>query len=173
MKGCTNMKNLIAIVTVIMAVVIFTGCVSTTKEIQKRSTSARMDVFVENPEGIAPVGFVDLLIKASDKTRLEGQYASESNTPGEGKQGFPFLVNIDGQAVLWTVDGQRETTPFTDADGYLSRDPDAGAGIKYRLEKKGQACCWSASNCLRTPNARLFVGVQSVFERCRIADAGI
>ena len=116
--------------------IILAGCVSTTQEIARKTKSTRTDVFVEVPaEGNTPTGFVNLVIKASLKTPLVGDYALESRKPAQEKPGYPFLLNIDGQAVLWMAKGQKETIPLYER-GYTSRDPDAGTGIKYRLEKK-------------------------------------
>ncbi len=133
------MRNLINIMIMIAVTAVFTfaSCVFPAKEIARMINSTRTGVFVENPaEGNAPAGFVDLVIKASLKTPPEGYYVLESKTPAQGKPSYTFLVNIDGQAILWTGDGQEETVPLYDENGRTSRDPDAGVGIKYRLEKK-------------------------------------
>jgi hypothetical protein len=116
--------------------IILAGCVSTTKEIARMTTSTRTDVFVEVTEGNAPPGFVDLVIKTSIKISLEEHDALESKTPAQKKPGYLFLLNIDGQAVLWIADGQKETIPLYDENGKTSHDPDAGTGMKYALEKK-------------------------------------
>jgi hypothetical protein len=127
------MKYIIAIAMGITLI----GCGATTKELTKMSRSERTDVFTGvSAEGTAPSGFVDLVIKASIKTHLEGYYILESKKSVHGKPGYPFLVNIDGQAGLWTIDGQKELIPLYDEKGKSSRDPDAGTGIKYNLEKK-------------------------------------
>jgi len=131
------MKNIIHFVIAITVVVILAGCGATTKEIVNMTNSTRTDVFVEVPaEGTAPAEFVDLVIKASIKTPLEGYYVLESKTSERGKPGYPFLLNIDGQAVLWKVDGQKETIPLYDENGKTSMDADAGVGMKYILERK-------------------------------------
>ena len=99
------------------------------------SNSTRIDVFAEVPgDGNVPAGFVVLVIKASIKIPLE-EDCLDSKTPAQGRSDYPFLVNIDGQAVLWMAEGQKETIPLYER-GYTSRDPDAGTGIEYRLEKK-------------------------------------
>jgi hypothetical protein len=117
--------------------VILAGCVLPAKEIARMTNSTRTDVFVEVPaEGNAPAGFVDLVIKASIKTPLEGYYILEPKESMRGKPGYPFLVNIDGQAALWTGDGQKKSIPLYDENGKTSRDPDAGVGMKYTLEKR-------------------------------------
>ena len=124
------------LIILISAAIFLAGCVSTTQEIARRTKSTRTDVFVEVPaEGNTPTGFIDLVIKASLKTPLVGDYALESRKDAQGKPGYPFLLNIDGQAVIWMAEGQKETIPLYER-GYTSRDPDAGTGIKYRLEKK-------------------------------------
>jgi hypothetical protein len=47
---------------------------------------------------------------------------------------YPFLVKVDGQAILWKAQGQKENTPFYDKKG--NRDPERGEGVKYILEKR-------------------------------------
>ncbi len=131
------MKRLMKLVIAITMGVTLAGCGATAKEIAKMSRSERTDVFAEVPgEGPAPAGFVDFIIKASIKTPLEGYYAFSSKEAAHRKPGYPFLVNIDGQAVPWKVDGQKETVPLYDEKGKVSHDPDAGVGMKYNLEKK-------------------------------------
>lgn len=131
------MRNRINIMIATTVAFILAGCVLPTKEIARMTNSTRTDVFVEvSTGGNAPTGFVDLVIRASLKTHLDEYDALESKTPAQKKPGYPFLVNIDGQAVLWTGDDQKETIPLYDENGKTSRDPDAGVGIKYRLEKK-------------------------------------
>lgn len=103
----------------------FAGCSAATKELTHMSQSVKTDVFTEVNTAEAPTsGFADMVIKTSIKT------PPRSNKP------YSFLFNIDGQAVVWNVDGQRETVPLYDASGKTSRDPDAGEGVKYHLEKK-------------------------------------
>lgn len=130
------MKRLMILVIAIIMGAALVGCGAATKEIARKSQSERTDVFTEVTAEAAPAGFVDLVIKASIKTPLEGYYALESKTTAQGKPGYPFLVNIDGQSVVWKMDGQKETIPLYDENGKTSHDPDAGAGVKYILEKK-------------------------------------
>lgn len=112
------------------------GCGAATKEIARMSQSERTDVFIENPAGgTVPAGFVDMVIKASMKTPLEGYYMLESKESAHGKPDYTFLLNIDEQAVLWQVEGRKHELPEF-IDGMTSRDPEAGEGMKYVLEKK-------------------------------------
>ena len=111
------------------------SCGPALKEISLKSQSERTDVFKEMHEGATiPKGFVDLTITSSIKTHLEGFYLLESKSSLHGKPGYPFVLNIDGQAVTWKVDGQEEDTPPYDESGKIS--PQGGEGMKYNLEKK-------------------------------------
>ena len=107
------------------------------KEIMSKSQSDRTDIFSEvKEEGMPPKGFVDLIIKASIKTHLEGYYILESKESLHGKPAYPFVFNIDGQAVTWKVEGQKHIIPAYDKEGKTSTDPEAGEGVKYVLEKR-------------------------------------
>jgi len=122
-------------VVVMMAVILF-GCAAS-REIQKQSESSRSDIFTEIRDGDPiPKGFAVMRIKAPIKTHAEGYYLGESKGSVHWKEGYPFLFNIDGQAIVWKVAGSKETKPVYDQDGKRSRDPEAGEGMKYVLEKK-------------------------------------
>jgi hypothetical protein len=113
------------------------GCGIAAREIQARSQSEKTDVFTEVRESESiPKGFADLIIKANIKMHVEGYYVLESKESLHGKQKYPFLVNIDSQATRWEVDGIKDVKPAYTADGKTSRDPEAGEGFKYVLEKK-------------------------------------
>ena len=116
---------------------ILMGCGAAAKEVRLKTQTERTDVFTEFKNADAPAqGFVVLTLKATIKTHLEGYYALESKDSLHGKPGYPFLINIDGQAEAWKVEGQKESLPLYDKDGKTSHDPDAGEGVKYVLEKK-------------------------------------
>ncbi|MFZ3254576.1 MAG: hypothetical protein WA133_09895 [Syntrophales bacterium] len=118
-------------------ILILIGCGAAAKEIRVKTQSLRADVFTEIKNTDTPArGFAVLTIKATIKTHLEGYYVFESRDSMHGKPGYPFLINIDGQAETWKVDGQKESLPLYDKDGKTSHDPDAGEGSKYVLEKK-------------------------------------
>jgi uncharacterized protein YceK len=118
-----------------LLVALLSGCGSALKEINTKSLSTRSDVFVEikNDEAI-PGGYANVIIKVSIKTPLTGYYLWESNDSFSGKPGFPFVFNIDGQAAVWKIDGQEESTSPYDEKG--ERTPDGGKGIRYILDKK-------------------------------------
>lgn len=113
------------------------GCRTAAKEIQMKSHSEKTDVFREVKAGEAvPKGFVDMTIKASIKTHTEGQYPLEPKEQFHGNPDYPFLINIDGQAAIWKVNGSTDDTPLYDERGNRRTDPEAGTGVKYILDKK-------------------------------------
>jgi len=116
---------------------ILIGCGAAAKEIRVKTQTERTDVFTEIKNAGTPArGFVLLIIKATIKTHPEGYYVLEMKDSLHGKPGYPFLINIDGQAEIRKIDGQKESLPLYDKEGKTSHDPDAGEGIKYVLEKE-------------------------------------
>lgn len=130
------MKKYTVYVTVVLMFVILSGAAAA-KTIAEKSKSERTDVFTETTSTeAAPAGFSDVVISADIKTHRDGFYSGESKHSAHGKELYPFLFNIDGQAVLWKVEGKKHELPSYDADGKTSKDPEAGEGIKYLLSKK-------------------------------------
>ncbi|MEN6489679.1 MAG: hypothetical protein ABFD66_12525 [Smithella sp.] len=135
-KGFRSM-SVVFILLPLMILIVLTGCGTAAKEIQIRSQSNRLDVFTEINDASPPVqGFATLTIKASIKTHLARYYVLESRESIHGKQGYPFLINIDGQAETWTAEGKKDSLPLYDLDGKTSHNPEAGEGMKYVIEKK-------------------------------------
>ncbi len=111
------------------------ACASNAGLMKANSVSGRTDIFVEVADAPAvPVGSTDLEIVASVKTPPQGHFLLESASSPHGKPGYPFLLNIDGQAVVWTIDGQKETAGAYFANG--TRNPERGTGVKYRLARR-------------------------------------
>jgi len=128
--------NRITISILVVALGLMVGCGTAGKTIIAKSQSERADVFQEiSATEAIPAGYADLMIRASIKTHVEGYYGEEPKESAHGKEFYPFLVNIDGQAVLWKVEGKKHELPLY-VDGITSRDPEAGNGMKYILEKK-------------------------------------
>lgn len=145
------MRKVITIVFIGVMSLVLIGCGPTAKTIKQKAQNERTDVFAEIKNIEAPAqGFVVLTIKATIKTHLAGYYLLESKDSIHGKAGYPFLINIDGQAQTWTVDGKKEGLPLYDQDGKTSHDPAAGEGVKYVLEKKIQ---------LRSGTHKVFIGL--------------
>ena len=146
---------------VIMLGVVFAGCGNTAKVIQARTQSEKTDIFKEiKDEGKIPKGFAELTIKAHIKTHIEGYYILESNESQHGRQKYPFIVNIDGQAEQWEVDGIRYVKPAYEADGNTSTDPEAREGVKYILEKKVQLTAGPHKIFFGLPEDKYFTEVQ-------------
>ena len=130
------MKKMVTWMTLMVLGLALVGCGVTAREIRAKSLSERTDVFREvKEEGAPPNGFVDVVIKASIKTHLEGYYLLEPDTR-HGKPEYPFVLNIDGQAVTWEVAGQVEDSPKYDEKG--RRNPEGGNGMRYVLIKELQ-----------------------------------
>lgn len=130
------MISRITIGMVIAVLGLMVGCGASTKTIAQRSTSERSDVFTEVAASeAAPSGYGDVIITASIKTHLEGYYVGDPKASAHGKQNYPFLFNIDGQAALWKAEGKKHEL-LKYVDGKTSTDPEAGEGIKYVLHKK-------------------------------------
>lgn len=127
-------RTVSCIASVVVLCVVIGGCVMSRKEIIERSRGERVGVFTEiTGESVAPEGFSDLLIKTSVKTHVEGFHLFPE-TSLHGKPAYSFVVNIDGQGILWEVEGEMETTPVLTKAG--ERDPEGGEGMRYTLEKK-------------------------------------
>jgi hypothetical protein len=131
------MKKYSVYVLVVLVLAVLTGCGATAKMIAAKSQSERAEVFTEVADaGAKPPGCVDMVIKANIKTHVEGYYSGESEKSLHGKPGYPFVLNIDGQAVVWKVDGQKDVDPAYDEQGNTSRDPEAGTGVSYIMERR-------------------------------------
>ncbi len=129
-------KTTIGVVVLVLGLALV-GCGATARRITAESQSERTDVFTEVTDaGARPQGSADMIVKANIKTHEAGYYIAESGESLHGKPGYPFVLNIDGQAAVWKVDGQKEVKPAYDEQGKTSKDPEAGTGVKYILEKK-------------------------------------
>ena len=130
------MNKILSVVFMLVLTGMLVGCGATASKIGRLTQSQHLEVFSEiSGSGEVPPGFVDLILRANIKTHVEGYYAFESKDSLHGKPGYPFLLNIDGQAVVWRVEGERETTPLYDERGKISNNPEAGDGVRYVLEK--------------------------------------
>ena len=151
------MRKVITSVFIGVMSIVLIGCGAVAKTIKQKTQNTRPDVFTEmkNDDALTQ-GFVTLAIKANIKTNLEGYYLFESKNSMCGKPGYPFVINIDGQAAAWKVDGQKEILPNYDKDGMTSHDPEAGEGVKYVLQKKIQLRAGTHKIFLGLPNDEYF-----------------
>jgi hypothetical protein len=144
------MKRSTAYVSVVLLLTVLSGCGAAAKTIAMKAQSERADIFQEisGAEAVPP-GYADLTIRANIKTHVEGYYIGESKESAHGKGVYPFLVNIDGQAAVWKAEGKMHVLPRY-VGGKTNRDPEAGEGIKYVLNKKIR---------LRAGSHKLFFGL--------------
>ena len=142
------MKKIVDWALLLAFAVLAANCGAALEQIRTQSITEREGVFQEvTTAGGPPPGFVDVVVKASLKTHLPGEYLMESGSSPHGGPFYHFTVNVDGQAVTWKVPGQRENLPV--AKGQDS--PDEGAGMRYTLEKKIR---------LRAGPHQIFLGVR-------------
>ena len=128
-------RGLISVLIGIALLIGLGGCGGPAKQIRAKSQSMATDVFTEiKGQQPPPGGIVDLTIKASIKTAPQGYYLFGEKTPPQGKDGYPFELNIDGQEIVWKVEGKSEITPRWDENGRII--PEGGQGIRYVLDKK-------------------------------------
>jgi hypothetical protein len=114
---------------------LLSACVTAQKEIALKQNSTATGVFKEIQDGApTPKDVTDLVIKASIKTPVSGYHLFESEKHRHGKPNYPFVFNVDGQAVVWEVDGVPEITSQEGED--KARGPEAGEGFRYLLEKR-------------------------------------
>jgi hypothetical protein len=131
-------KGMMSIIAGVMSFIIL-GCGVTPQVIRQKAQNERTDVFTEISYADAPAkGFAALIVRAAIKTHPEGYYWLESKDAPCGRPGYPFVINIDGQAAIWKVDGKKDRVPLYDKDGRTVLDPEAGEGVKYILEKRIQ-----------------------------------
>jgi hypothetical protein len=127
------MKGIVVIL-LILSLPLVVGCAAS-REIRSKSTGERTDIFYEiRDQEALPKGFSELAVKAQIKTHVEGYYFLESKKSCHGKHIYPFLLNIDGQAVTWEVEGEKENTPVYYDNG--TRTPDGGEGVRYIFKKR-------------------------------------
>ena len=152
------MRNRITISMIVVALGLMVGCGATARTITAKSQSERMDVFTEVTDaGARPHGFADMIVKANIKTHAANYYIGESRKSFHGKPGYPFVINIDGQAAVWKVNGHKDVRPAYDEQGKTSRDPEARTGIKYSMEKKLRVRYGMHKICFALPEGEYYV----------------
>lgn len=160
------MKRLLIVVMLLSFALPFIGCAIQPKKIKTESQKDRAVVFSEvKEEKQIPIGFTDVIIKASIKTHEEGFYWFEPKKSMHGKSEYPFILNIDGQVLTWKVDGKKEDIPPYDEQG--NKNFEAGLGIKYVLDKKIRLAGGSHSIILKLPAEKLATKMEIVLKADR------
>lgn len=130
MRKSANMVILFSVFSFFVA-----GCATAPVEIPAISQNMRANVFTEvTRESMPPRGFADLVIKACIKTPPERHSILWWINDLHGKADYPFLFNMDGQAVTWKADKVIDETSQSCENA--PDNPECGAGVKYVLEKR-------------------------------------
>ena len=112
----------------------FSGCAHVTREQIMKKGLERASIFEEinEKDKQLPEGYSELLIEASIKIPQKQFYLINPRPPRRENSQYPFVLNINGQGVLWQVkcalDDQRMHV-------YNKRNPEGGRGLMCRLEK--------------------------------------
>ncbi|MFZ5450640.1 MAG: hypothetical protein ACOZF2_02025 [Thermodesulfobacteriota bacterium] len=128
------MKTICRLLTGFLPAILLAGCGANMEVIKSKSQSQASYVFQEvQDRSKPPAGFADLALKVSLKTHLQGYYLLEHKSSPHGQPTYTFVVNIDGQARTYEVQGRQEEGPAVDDQGRTSSEK--GVGMKYVLER--------------------------------------
>lgn len=125
------MKKVLSLLVVIILGLTCSVYAGKKEDIADKAQSKTGNVFQEMKNGGQPSkGQADLVIKTSIKTYPDGHFAFESRPLNV----YPFVLIVDGQGASWTVEGQKEATPYYDDKG--KRLVEGGKGTRYVVERK-------------------------------------
>ncbi len=128
------MKTTFRLLLGFLPAIILAGCGASMEMIRSKSQSQASQVFQEVKDmSQPPAGYADLVLKASLKTHLPGYYLLEPKSSPYGQPTYAFVINIDGQARTYEVQGRLEEGPAVDDQGRVSSEK--GLGMKYVLER--------------------------------------
>ena len=118
-----------------LSVLMMTACASNARLLRAHAEGTKSGIFQEiSDDTPVPAGYADIELSLSIKTHALGHYRLESGSSLHGKPGYPFILNIDGQAIIWKIDGTETTDPDRLAGG--AANPERGNGVRYLLAKK-------------------------------------
>lgn len=118
---------------VVFAGLFLAGCAGVQ---QKAHTHNSESAFTESQGTAIPAGFGELALQGSIKTHPAGFYPLESGDSHHGSDHYPFVVSIGAQSTTWNVKGVKADTPKYAPDGSDPKDPEAGPGMRYSLDKR-------------------------------------
>lgn len=127
------MRRLTSIIAILM-LLCTASCMRAVRTPDRIDRTATNPIFNEAADRPIEIGQLDLILRLSIKTHPSNYYLLESNASLHGKPGYPFIVTIDGQSIVWREDGQIEKTPEYDAKGI--RTPEGGDGRRYVFERR-------------------------------------
>jgi len=119
----------------LLIVLAFFGCARVTREriIQRTTEKALSFEEITGKESKISEGYCELLIEAWIKIPKTETYVIKTRPPGYENLPYPFVFNINGQGVLWSVN------PTFDEQAMYVRhkiNPEGGVGLMCRLEKR-------------------------------------
>jgi hypothetical protein len=128
------MKTIFRLLIGLLPAILLAGCGANMEVIRSKSQSQVSHIFQEvKSMSKPPAGYADLVVKSSLKTHLPGYYLVEAKNSPHGQPTYTFVVNIDGQAKTYEVQGKREEGPAVDDQGHPSSEQ--GVGMKYVLDQ--------------------------------------
>jgi len=143
------MKTISKISAFLLVGLLIAGCGGNGELIRSKSQSQVSHVFQEVQDmSKPPAGYADLVLKVSLKTHLQGYYLLEPKSSPHGKPTYTFVINIDGQAQTYEVQGRQEAGPAVDDQGHASSEKDVG--MKYVLERNFR---------LKAGHHKIFLGI--------------
>jgi hypothetical protein len=126
------------------------GCAHVTREhiMEKASEEDSSFEEINGEDKQLPEGYSELLIKAWIKIPQKEFYLIKRKPPRDENSQYPFVLNINGQGVLWTVNCTLDKQMT-----YINhkRNPEGGEGLICRLEKKIR---------LRSGSYKIYLGLQ-------------
>jgi hypothetical protein len=129
------MKTISRLLLGFLPAILLAGCGANMEVIRNQSQSQVSHVFQEiQDKGQPPAGYADLVLKASLKTHLKGYYLLESKSSPRGQPTYTFVVNIDGEARNYEVQGRIKEGPADDDQG--RKVSEAGIGMDYALARQ-------------------------------------
>jgi hypothetical protein len=121
--------------TVLLTTLVFFGCAHVTREgiMQRASEKASSFEEIDEKDSQLPEGYSELVIKASIKIPPKEFSLIKTRPPRDENSQYPFVLNINGQGVLWTVNCTLDKQKT-----YINnkRNPEGGEGLICRLGKR-------------------------------------
>ncbi len=129
-----DMKTIFRLLSGLLPAILLAGCGANMEMIRSKSQSQASHIFQEvKGTSQPPAGYADLVVKSSLKTHLPGYYLVEAKSSPHGQPTYTFVVNIDGQATTYEVQGRREDGPAVYDQGRTSSEK--GVGMQYVLDR--------------------------------------
>ncbi|MGD0919033.1 MAG: hypothetical protein ABSB22_21520 [Thermodesulfobacteriota bacterium] len=120
---------------VLLTTLVFFGCAHVTREgiMQRVSEKASSFEEINEKDNQLPEGYSELVIKASIKIPQKEFYLIKTRPPRDENSQYPFVLDINGQGVLWMVNCILDEQRIHICS---KRNPEGGEGLICRLEKR-------------------------------------